>query len=362
MKRYFVFISCAALAYSCATNTQQQVQTVYETIKLESSERVLNSEYAASITGKHLVEIRPQVSGTITEIMINEGDRVKKGQVLFVIDQVPYKAALETAKANVSTAEAKLATARLTVEGKTNLHREGVVSEYDLNMSRNSLSEAEAALEQAKAEYIKAENELSYTEVTSPVDGYASMIPYRVGALVSSSIAEPLVTVSDDSEVYAYFSLPENEVLDMVQSYGSLDKALLSVPEVELMMSNQEIYNHKGKIDAISGFIDQSTGTVSVRAVFRNPDGWLRNGASGVVRIPSVHKDCIVIPQASTYDIQNKTFVYKVVDGVTKSQEVSVSKISNGKEYIVESGLDVGDVIIAAGAGLLRDGIRIQEQ
>ena len=162
------------------------------------------------------------------------------------------------------------------------------------------MAEAEASLAQAKAQETNARNNFSYTEVKSPVDGVASMIPYRVGALVSSSITEPLVTVSDDSEIYAYFSMAENQILDLLQQYGSLKQAMENMAEVELTMNNGKTYPHNGKIDAISGTIDESTGAVSLRAAFSNPDQFLRNGGSGTVIIPTITKDCIVIPKAAT--------------------------------------------------------------
>lgn len=203
-------------------------------------------------------------------------------------------------------------------------------------------------------------NDLSYTEVKSPVDGVASMIPYRVGALVNSSITEPLVTVSDDSEVYAYFSMTENQILDFVQQYGSLKKAIEHLDKVELTMSNGKTYSSLGKVDAISGTIDEGTGAISLRAVFSNPDQFLRNGGSGTVVVPTVKKQCIIIPQAATYELQNRIFVYKVVDSKAQSAPVEVFRLNNGTEYVVEDGLAPGDVIIAEGAGLVREGTIIK--
>lgn len=360
MKYILTAFSFVILLAGCGNNDVQQQNSSYKTLSVTQGDRTLQTEYTATVSGKQFVEIRPQVSGTITGILINEGDQVRKGQILFIIDQVPYKAALETAVANVRTAEAKLATAKLTAESKEELCKENVVSEFDLQTARNSLLEAEANLAQAKAQEVNARNNLSYTEVKSPVDGVASMIPYRVGALVSSSITEPLVTVSDQSSVYVYFSMTENQILDMLQNYGSLQQAIEKLPEVELKMSNGNVYAHKGKIDAISGTIETSTGAISVRASFPNPEGLLRNGGSGSVMIPSVHSNCIVVPKTATYEIQNKTFVYKIENGYTKSVAVDVFGLDNGTEYIVESGIQAGDTIIAEGAGLLKDGIKIQ--
>lgn len=353
---------CLPLLYSCGGSQQKKADAMYKTLTVTQSNQVLKSDYTATLRGRQYVEIRPQVSGIITEICITAGDAVRKGQTLFIIDQVPYKAALKTAIANVKSAEAKLATAKLTADSKAELYKERVVSEFDLQTARNELAAAEAALAQAKAQEVNARNDLSYTEVKSPVNGVASMIPYRVGALVSSSITEPLVTVSDDSDVYAYFSMTENQILDFIQQYGSLKKAMENMDEVELVMSNGKTYPHKGKVDAISGTVDEGTGSVGLRAVFSNPEQFLRNGGSGKVVVPTVKEGCIVIPQAATYELQNRIFVYKVVDGKAQSAPVEVFRLNNGTEYVVETGLAPGDIIIAEGAGLVREGTVIKSE
>lgn len=209
---------------------------------------------------------------------------------------MPYKAALETAIANVKSAEASVATARLTADSKEQLFKENVVSAFDLQTARNSLLQtahnsllqAEATLAQAKAEEVNARNDLSYTEVKSPVDGVSGMLPYRVGALVDASITTPLTTVSDDTEMYVYFSMTESQVLSLIRQYKTLDEAMKQMPEVELKLSDGLTYAHKGRIDAISGTIDTSTGAVSLRATFPNPEHILRNGGSGTVVLPYI--------------------------------------------------------------------------
>lgn len=363
MKRIALFLlASVVLLASCEQKATQSVvrEKAYKVLEVSAADRVLKTGYSASINGCQTVEIRPQVSGMITDILINEGDFVTKGQVLFVIDQTAYKAAYEIAVANVKSAEAGLSTAQLILDSNKELFEEGVVSEFDLMTSRNDLAEAEAQLALAKANETNAANNLSYTEVRSPVNGVASMIPYRVGALVSSNIATPLVTVSDDSEVYAYFSMAENTMLDLIQQYGTLREAIREMPEVELILSNGQTYNKKGRIDAVSGTISASTGAVSLRASFPNRARLLRDGGSGQVVIPSVVKNAIVIPQAATYELQEKIFVYKVVDGKAVSTQVRVHSQNNGVEYIVLEGLQVGDVIVAEGAGLVREGETIK--
>lgn len=321
--------------------------------------RTLSQSYTAVINGRQSVEIRPQVSGTITQVCIAEGAKVKKGQTLVIIDQVPYKAALETAVANVKSAEASVGTARLTANSKEQLFKEKVVSDFDLQTARNSLLQAEATLAQAKAEEVNARNNLSYTEVKSPVDGVSGMLPYRVGALVDASITTPLTTVSDDKEMYVYFSMTESQILSLIRQYKTLDEALKQMPEVELKLSDGLTYAHKGRIDAISGTIDTSTGAVSLRANFPNPGHMLRNGGSGTVIFPYVKENVLIIPQEATYEIQDKIFVYKVVDGKATSSQVTVFPINDGKEYIVEDGIKEGDTIIAEGAGLVQEGTAV---
>ncbi|MDE7128295.1 MAG: efflux RND transporter periplasmic adaptor subunit [Bacteroidales bacterium] len=359
--RSFVLLGfCLMMLLACGQEKGQQTRSNdYPLITLQPEDRELSVKYSAVIEGKQDVEIRPQVSGTITSVLMKEGANVRKGQVLFIIDQVPYKAALKKTKASVAAAEASLATAKLNLEGKESLYRDNVISDFELRTAQNSYKNAEAALLLAQAEDINAENNMSYTEVKSPVNGSAGMTSFRVGALVSPSMSEPLVYVSDNSEMYAYFSLTEKQVLALTAQYGSLENALESFPEISLQLNDGSIYGHKGKIDVISGIIDKTTGTVRMRAVFSNPERRLMSGGMANIIIPYSQKQCIVVPQGATYEIQNRIFAYKVVDGKTVSAPIKVFEINDGKEYIVEEGLQAGDVIIAEGAGLLKAGVEV---
>ena len=360
-KLFFLLATALLLLTSCGGSTSgSQPQAIKcRTITVSKSNQTLLSRYAASLQGCQIVEIRPQVSGRITQICIREGDAVRKGQTLFVIDQVPYKAALEVAKSNVASAQTHVDATRLTTESKRMLREREVISEYDLRLAESELAGAEASLEQARAQLTNAENNLSYTEVKSPVDGCAGMIPYHVGALVSSSVAEPLVTVSDVSVTCAYFSMNENRFLDLLTQYGSADEFLANAPEVDLLLSNGKPYDTKGHIRAVSGLVDAATGAVSLRADFANPNRILMGGGSATVVIPTPLEGCLTIPQTATYEIQEKKFVFRIVDGIARSTEVKVFRLNDGHDYVVESGLSVGDVIVAEGAGLLKDGTHI---
>lgn len=201
-----------------------------EVITVSAGPVEINESYSASIRGRQDIEIYPQVSGKITELCVTEGQKVRKGEVMFVIDQVPYQAALRTAIANVHAAEAQVETARLDYTSKQQLFAEQVVSEYDLSTARNALAVAEASLEQARAQETDARNNLSYTEVKSPSDGVVGTLPYRVGALVSASLPQPLTSVSDNSSMYVYFSMTENQLRALLREYGSPDSLIRKMP------------------------------------------------------------------------------------------------------------------------------------
>lgn len=358
MKRYLItFISAVILLAGCQQKQEGQNTTnEYELLTLKPESRELSVKYSAVIKGKQDVDIRPQVSGTITNVCVEEGAYVRKGQVLFVIDQVPYLAAVQKATSAVATAEAAEAISRQQLEGKKLLFNDKVISDFDLRTAQNNYKSAQASLSQAKAELTEANNNLSYTEVKSPVDGYAGMTSFRVGALVGPTMTEPLINVSDNSQMYAYFSLSEKQILSYTSQYGSLEKALASFPDVSLELSDGTTYELPGRVDVISGIIDSNTGSVTLRATFANPNKRLMSGGSANVVVPYRYDNCLVIPQEATYDIQNRIFAYRVVDGKAQSTPVTVVEINDGKEFVVEEGLSIGDVIVAEGAGLLKSG------
>lgn len=360
MMKQMMTVICSATLAACGSAPVVQPQSEYQVMTISTTDKELQTIYSAAIRGRQDIDIYPQVSGTLTKLCVEEGQTVRRGQVLFIIDQVPYLAALRTAEANVEAARAGVATSQLTYDSKKELYAQKVISEFDLKTSYNSLLTAKAQLAQAEAQQVNAANNLSYTEVKSPADGMVGTLPYRVGTLVSASLPKPLTTVSDNSNMYVYFSMTENQLLDLTRRYGSKDKALAEMDSIELQLNDRSVYPQEGKIETISGVIDTSTGTVSLRAVFPNKEGLLTSGGSGNVIIPVRKENCIVVPQSATYEVQDKVYVYKVVDGKAQSVPVQVTRVNGGQEYIVESGLKVGDTIVAEGVGLLREGTSVQ--
>ena len=280
---------CCMAVVSCGQAPTAMGPGQYAVMTVSTTAREIPSNYSATIRGRQDIDIYPQVSGTISQLCVTEGQRVANGQTRFIIDQAPYKAALQTAEANVAAAEASVATAQLTYDSKKELFARNVVSQFDLSTAESTLLTAKAQLAQAEAQRVNAANNLSYTVVKSPANGVVGTLPYRVGALVSASIPQPLTTVSDNSVMYVYFSMTENQLLDMTRKYGSIEQTLKQLPDVQLRLNDGSIYDKTGRIESISGVIDPSTGTVSLRAAFPNEGGLLHSGGAGNIILPTLY-------------------------------------------------------------------------
>lgn len=363
IKFYFCFLTFCGIAFSvsgCKEKKEDGKTRSYDVLVLEQTSRELSTTYSATIRGKQDIDIRPKVSGYITDIFVKEGSYVSKGKAMFIIDQDQYQAALQTAIANVNVAKAAVDAASLTLESKEKLFNQNIISNYEYQLARTTLEKEKAQLALAKANETNARNNLAYTVVKSPADGVVGTLPFRVGTLVGPNDATPLTSVSDNSEMYVYFSMTESQVLSLTRQFGSLENALQNLPSIELELNDGTIFPEQGRIEAISGIIDPNTGAITVRAKFPNRSRLLLSGGSGNVIMPYHHSDCIVIPQSATYEIQDKVFVFTVENGAAKSTMIDVFPISNGKEYVVESGIAPGDTIVAEGVGLLRDGSSIE--
>ena len=347
-----------AVLTSCGKKQQQQMPSaVYKTIKVSTQTIQLDTEYSATIRGRQDIDVYPQVGGTLQKLCVTEGQTVKKGQTLFIIDQVPFQAALNTAEAALKAAEAQQATAELNYNSRKQLFDERVVSEFDMQTAHNSLLSAKAAVAQAKAQVVNARNSLSYTVVKSPSDGVVGTLPYRQGALVGSSMPKPLTTVSDNTQMYVYFSLNESELLKLAREYGSIDSAIVNMPPVRLLLVDGSEYEEVGKVESVSGVVDRSTGSVQLRAVFNNPNKLLHSGSTGNVIIPATFENVIVVPAAATVQTQDKFKVFIVDEnGIAHSQLITINEKDGGNEFIVTSGLKGGEEIVAEGAGMVKEG------
>lgn len=358
--------SLPAVLTSCGSNQQQMMQQsapAIATMTVTPGTADLESAYPATIKGKTDIDIRPQVTGFITKVHVDEGERVRKGQTLFTLDQVQFQAAVDQAQAAVNVAKTAVETAQITADNNRALAAKNIISDYARQVSDNQLAQAQAQLAQAQAGLVNAKKNLAYTVVTSPSDGVVGSIPNREGSLASPSSAQPLTTVSDNSEVYAYFSLNEKDLLNLTENgTKSLDASISDMPEVTLRLATGEIYPEKGKVATVSGVIDNTTGAATVRALFKNPNGMLRSGSTGQVLMPATFTDVIQIPQKATNELQNIRFAYVVNDSnVIVATPIQVSNLNDGKNFVVTSGLTAGQKIAIEGIGTkVRDGITIQ--
>lgn len=358
---YVLLVASAALLTACGgSETAGTKAGEYAVRTVEAQDVTLQTSYPAMIKGEQDVEIRPKISGFITELRVNEGDIVKKGQLLFVIDKVTYEAAVEQANAAVKAAESQLGTAKLTYENNLELYNNNVIGDFELQSSKNSYDAAEASLLQAKANYVSAKQNLDFCYITSPSNGIVGDLPYKVGALVSASSAEPLTTISNVSTLNVYFSMTEKDLLEMTKAAGGLHAAISAYPPVRLQLADGSIYEYEGKVAAVSGVVDQTTGSVSIRADFANPDGVIKSGASGSIIVPHVNEGAIIIPQEAVVAVQDKSFIYKLgEDNKVVYSQITIDPNDDGQNYIVTSGLEVGETYVVKGITSLVDGMEI---
>lgn len=333
----------------------------FAVVSVGASDASLQTTYPATIKGIQDVEVRPKVSGFITNVYVHEGQTVSAGQVLFTIDSETYRASVRQAQAGVNTARAQLNTARLTYENNKKLFAKNVIGQYELSTAQNSYATAKASLAQALASLASARETLSWCQVKSPSNGVVGSLPFKVGALVSSSNAQPLTTVSNISTMEVFFSMSESDILNITKTAGSVSAAISSMPIVKLQLADGTTYNHPGKVVKMSGVIDATTGSISLIAHFANPEKLLKSGGAGQIVIPTNDNHAIKIPQEACSEVQDKIFVYKLgADNKVKYTEITVNPQNDGKTYIVTSGLSVGDRIVTKGITKLSDGMKIK--
>lgn len=359
-KTIFLLIAVSLLAGCRQQETEDTAPADFETMTVTKSDMVLEQSFPASIEGCQSVKIIPRVEGYLHEVRVKEGQQVRRGQVLFVIDQAAYQAEVKAASANVEVARANLTKEQLNYDSSRGLNAHNVVSDHELRTAASSLAMAKAQLRQSEAQLETARANLSYTVLRSPSDGVVGSLPYRVGDYVGPTTQGGLTTVADSREMFVYFSLTERDVMDRIAQHGSLGKAVSAFPPVALLSANGDTCVVRGRVESISGVVESSTGSVSARAVFPNSDGRLLSGSTGRLVIPYKMHQVIVIPQAATYEIQDRTYAYRVVDGKASSTIITVLPMTDGQNYVVTNGLEVGDVIVAKGAGYVKEGQKIQ--
>ncbi len=363
VKQILFGICTLCMLSACSNKSASQPQDTlqeYPTLSIKTKEATLISTFPTTLQGQDVVEIRPRVQGFINKIYIDEGSLVKKGQALFSVESPESEQGLTTAKAAVNSAKAQVNTAKVNVDRIKPLAEKNIISKTQLLTYENAYLEAVASLEKAEAALKNAEVTMAWSTVTSPVEGVVGSISYRLGSLVSQS--NILTTVASTNNIFAYFSLNEKALSEFLENTEGDNQAekIKNLPEVTLKLSDNTVYETKGRIETISGIINTSTGSANFRAKFANPNGRLRSGASGQILIPKDAPNAIVIPQKATFELQNKVLVYKVdSDNTVHQHQINVQTLPDGKHYIVTKGLNVGDVIVSDGIATLTEGSKI---
>ena len=374
MSRSSVLITILSLtsAFIVACNDKPEIgkgaanASVQEYLVLTIAPRpaTLFYEFPATIQGQQNVEIRPKVDGYMDMIYVDEGSTVKKGQPLFRISAPQYEQEVRTAQADILIAEADVNAAQMQVDKVLPLVEKQIISKYELESAKYALQSRQAALAQAHARLANAQTNLGYTAIGSPVNGVIGTIPYKIGSLVSANTAQPLTTVSNIGNIYAYFSVNEKDILQFAKDTkgAPLQDGIAMLPPVSLVLANGSELSEQGKIDAASGLINTETGSFNMRAVFPNPGRIIRSGSSGTIRIPQPLDSALLIPQRITYEMQGKKFVF-VLDSTgsaVRSVEIGVITGGNGQCFIVEKGLHPGDRVLLEGMATLREGAVIK--
>ena len=371
MRKYviFSFVLAAAAVYFSSCNQAQGTQAappppVLPVFPVQTSDATTYLEYTATLEGKTNVEIRPQVSGYLEKIYVEEGSFVKAGQPLFKINDRPYDAQVRNTEADVQAAKANMEKAAIEVHRLQPLVENKVISDVQLRSAQAAYQQAKAQVAQAEAAGNNAGINLGYTLLRAPVDGYIGRIPFKTGSLVGKGETQPLTVLSDIKEMYAYFSMSEDDFLAWTQEAKgkTIQEKIGGMPPVQLQLADNAIYPSKGRVQLMEGQFDKTMGTVSFRAVFPNAEGLLRTGSTGKVRIPQSTTAIMPIPQTATYELQDKVFVFTVGDSnKVASHPLHIVGKTTGW-YLVDKGVRPGDRIVYAGMDRLQDGAVIHPQ
>lgn len=365
-----VYALATVLLYSCNSSTGNTGMPgapppqSLPVITVNAMPAVTFREFSASLEGSKDIEIRPQVSGYIDKIYVDEGAHVRKGQPLFHINDRPYQEQLNNARAALAAAKANLANAQINVSRLTPLVESNIISDVQLKTAQATYNANMANVSQAEAMVNNAQINLGYALIKAPVEGYIGRIPLKIGSLVGTTTTEPLTVLSETREMYAYFSLSENDFIQFKNDFGgnTIEEKIKQVPPVELILADNSIYPLKGKVGIVSGQFNNSMGAISFRASFPNTDGLLRSGNTGKIRIPHELDSALVLPQEATYELQDRVFVFVLGDSnKVFSSPVTIAG-SRNNYYFVEKGVQTGQKIVYSGLDRLQDGAVIQPQ
>lgn len=353
--------------YSCTSSTGKEVATSpigLPVLTIESDDQIIQQKYPASIEASANIEIRAQVAGILDKIYVDEGSKVTAGQLLFKINDLPYQEQLNQAKANLLSAQADLQNAELEEEKKVRLVDNKIVTDYQLRTAKAVKAAAKARVEQAKSAVEAAKINVNYTSIRATSNGYIGRLEKKQGSLISTADPQPLTVLSNVEKLHVYFSLAENDFIAFKNATPgkTLQEKINNLPAVHLLLSDENIYEHQGKVDMVDGQFDKNTAAITLRATFENPQGVLRSGNTGRIILPKTFAQAVLVPQLATREIQDKIFVFTVSKDNKVIQQAIQVLAKSGENYLVETGVKPGDQIVYKGIDLLQDGQLITPQ
>ena len=334
------YMASILLFASCSEQVEEkEKETTFTVTSPIQTDTTVYKEYVAQIHSANHIELRSQEKGYLQKIFVDEGQFVKKGQLMFKLMPALYEAEVSKAKAELNFTE-------IEYKNTKGLADNNVVSASELAM-------AKAKLDKAKAELQLAQAHLDFTEIRAPFNGMMDKFHTRLGSLVDEG--ELLTSLSDNSKMWVYFNVAEAEYLDYIQKVKSKEKQ-----KVMLQMANKELFATSGIVETVEADFNNETGNIAFRAVFQNPKGILRHGETGNIVMPIELKKAILIPQKSTFDVLDKKYVYIVDEkGVITSKEITIAQ-EIPHLYIVASGLKSSDKILLEGLGKVKNNEKIK--
>lgn len=350
----FTIIGCLSallMGISCTAPVETESPEVYSVVQPMRVDTLYEAGYVAEILAKRNVEIRTRIKGFIDEIHVDEGQLVQAGQVLFTLSAKVYQQELQKAQAITKSALAELKLAEIELANVRRLYDSQIVSKVELDLAQARVEAMSARVDEARSGESQSQLNISLTQIRAPFSGMINRIPLKAGSYADEGVV--LTTLSDINEVYAYFHLSESDYLEYITEEDSSSKV------VELTLANHEKYNKPGIIEIVESEFDQATGNIAIRARFPNPEKLLKHGSNGKITLKRHLRNAILVPQRSTFELQDMIYVFKLKADSTVEQVPITVSMRIPHFFVIAGGTGPNDTLIYEGVQSLKNGDRI---